>query len=807
MRRLFKVLRIIGLVLLVLIIVAAAGGAWFLRRPWPQVDGQITAAGLSAPAQIIRDKWGVPHIYADNDHDLFFAQGYAHAQDRLWQMEMNRRTGTGTLSAALGAGLLETDQLIRTMGWPQAAQKDWEALDDDSRAILTAYSEGVNAYIETHGDRLPLDFTILGIKPRPWTPIDTLAWGKVLMYSLGGNYRLELLRAQMIAEKGAQVTQELLPPYGPDMPLIIPPEAQGYRDFKNQKLSGLNGIDQVFGEPGPVNGSNNWVVSGSRTESGKPLLANDTHLNLGMPGIWYQNGIQGGRFNSVGFTFPGVPGVVIGHNDRIAWGVSNVNPDVQDLYIEKLNDPNNPTQYEFEGKWYDLEVSTETIEVKKQAPETLKIMRTRHGPIISGVVGDTPGVPGPIAIRWTALEGVPQFQSIIQLNLAKNWDEFRKALSYWEAPSQNFVYADVDGNIGYQTPGRIPIRAKGHQGLVPVPGWTGEYEWQGFIPFDELPSVLNPSTGFLATANNKIVSDDYPYSLAYEWDPGYRAKRITDLLAADDSVTIEDIQKIQADTYSLAADALAPYLLAIQPADDAQSRALEQVRSWDKRYEVDRVGASIYQVWYWFLLKNTLNDDLGTELGDVYLAGDYERHGTFQLPLMTKLMAQADNAWFDDKATPQVETRDDIVRRSLSDALAWLNENYGTDQSRWTWGTLHTMTFRSSPLGQSGIAPLEWLYTSRTVPARGDNFTVDAGSFRYSRPFIMVHGASQRDIIDLGNFSNSLMIQPTGQSGHVLHPHNRDFIDAWQNVEYHSMLFDRAQVEANAEGTLTLNPR
>lgn len=806
MRRFLRILRAIGLGLLVLIVILTAAGFWFVRRPWPQIDGQVTAAGLTAPVQVIRDKWGVPHIYAQNDHDLFFGQGYVHAQDRLWQMEMNRRAGNGSYSEILGTRTLDTDRFLRAFGLRRAAEKDWELLDADTRAVLTAYSDGVNAYIDTHRDRLPLEFTIIGVNPAPWTPIDTLAWGKLVTLSLGGNHRLELLRAQMIADLGEEVAGQLLPAYGDDVPLIIPPEVDRYAGFKNKRFAALDNVDAVLGEPGPVMGSNNWVVHGSRTATGKPLLANDTHLNMGMPSIWYENGLHGGRFNSVGLTFAGVPAVLSGHNQRIAWGVSNVNPDVQDLYIEKLNDPNNPTQYEFKGQWRDLQVLEETILVKGQAPSTLKILVTNHGPIVNAVLDDTPGYAQPIALRWTALDGSTQFQAIVQLNLATNWDEFRQALSLWDSPSQNFVYADVDGNIGYQTPGRIPIRAPGHQGLVPAPGWTGEYEWQGFIPFAELPSVFNPPVGFIATANNKIVGDDYPYSLAYEWDPGYRAKRITDLLAAKSSLTMDDMRNIQADTYSLPAEALAPYLLAISPEDPQQTQALELVRNWDKRYEIDRAGASVYQVWYWFLLRNTIDDELGKSLSDHYIVGYYERHGTFQLPFMIKTMAQSDNSWFDNKTTPQVETRDDIVRRSLADAVAWLSERYGNDPAQWTWGRLHTMTFVATAVGRSGIAPVEWAFNSRAIPARGDNFTVNAGSFRYSNPFVMNHGSTMRDIVDLGDFGNSRMIQTTGQNGQVFHPHRDDFIALWQNVEYHPMLFDRERIAASAEGTLTLTP-
>jgi penicillin amidase len=800
MKRLGKALVIIVIGLAIVAVIALGVGAWFVRRPWPQVSGTLAVAGLSAPVEVVRDTWGVPHIYAQNEHDLFLAQGYVHAQDRLWQMEFNRRIGSGTLSAALGEATLDTDRFLRTIGLRRAAEQDWAMVDDDTRVILEAYAAGVNAYIETHRDRLPLEFTILGVDPAPWTPIDTLAWGKVMSFDLGGNYWAELLRARIIAKLGEEAAQQLLPPYAQGAPVIIPPEARSYAWLDGARFDKLDAVAAVMGDPGLDWGSNNWVVHGSRTATGQPMLADDTHLGLNMPSIWYENGLHGGRFDSVGLSFPGVPMVIIGHNQRIAWGVTNLEPDVQDLYIEKLNQPARPTQYEFMNAWYDLQVVPETIEVKDQAPVSLEVLITRHGPIINDVIGDLDGEP--MALRWTALDGGRLFESVLLLNLATNWDEFRQALSYWDVPSQNFVYADVDGNIGYQSPGRIPIRAAGHQGLVPVPGWSGEYEWQGFIPFEELPSVFNPPTGFVATANNKVVPDEYPYHLAYEWAAPYRAQRITDLLAADDSITLEDMRDIQAETYSLPAETLRPYMLAIQPEGDLEARAVAQLKAWDLYSEADRAGVAVYQVWYWFLVQDTLADELGDDL-----MGDYLGNPSIHMPMMVDLMKQADNPWFDDISTPQVETRDDLLGRSLADAVAWLSQRYGDAPERWAWGQLHTMTFVHQPLGQSGISLLERLFNSQPVPARGDNFTVDAASFDFENPFAMVHGASQRYIADLSDLDQSRAVHTTGQSGQLFHPHRQDFIRLWQNVETHPLLFSRKAVEANAEGVLTLVPQ
>ena len=331
-----------GVILLLLLAILAVTAVWFVRRPWPQVDGELTVAGLSAPVEVIRDEWGVPQIYAENEHDLFFAQGYVHAQDRLWQMEMNRRIGSGTLSAALGESLLDTDRFLRTIGIRRAAEKDWALVDEETRATMQAYADGVSAYIESHRGRLPLEFTLLGVDPEPWTPIDTLAWGKMMAYDLGGNYEMELFRARLIAELGEETAHQLLPPYPEDGPVIIPPEARSYASLRNSAGGDTDPLGALLGEPRVEWGSNDWVVHGSRTASGMPLLADDMHLGLDMPSIWYENGLHGGRFDVVGYSFPGVPMVIVGHNDRIAWGVTNVGPDVQDFYMEEVDDPSQP---------------------------------------------------------------------------------------------------------------------------------------------------------------------------------------------------------------------------------------------------------------------------------------------------------------------------------------------------------------------------------------------------------------------------------------------------------------------------------
>ena len=803
--RLWKYLRRTALGLAGLLLVLGLVFYWLVRRAWPEVDGRLAVPGLSAPVEIVRVEPGVPHLYAQSAHDLFFAQGYVHAQDRLWQMEFNRSLGGGRLAALFGEGALDIDKVMHVLGLSRAAARDWQTLSPATRALLSAYADGVNAYVATHRGRLPVEFTVLGVEPRPWTPVDSLTWGKLMALNLSLNHAFEILRSHLIAKLGEPAARRLMSPYPASAPVIVPPGAHAYADFAAPRpsrtgLAALPALAMVSGS-GTAWGSNGWVVAGSRTASGHPLLANDTHLGLQMPSIWYQVGLHGGSYDEVGFSFPGMPLVVIGHNRRIAWGITNLCADVQDLYIEKLDDPASPRRYQFENAWRDLDVRREAIAVKGKPTISLEIRETLHGPIVNGVIPELKGSP-PVALRWPALAGTRLLDALAAVNLATDWPSFHRALADWDTPSVNFVYADVDGHIGYQSTGRIPVRAAGHQGLVPVPGWDGRSEWQGFIPYEEMPKLLDPPSGFIVTANNKVVGDDYPHFIAYDMADPYRAQRITQLLAAGHRFTRESLRAIQAETLGLPAAALRPWLLAVPPAGESERKALDEVRRWDLRYEPESVGASVYEVWYWHLV----GDILGDELGPALLI-EYRTVGLSQVPSIVDLMARPDDPLFDDRRTPAVEHRDDIVRRSLTRAVAWLAKRYGNDPAGWTYGRVHSITFVHAPLGQSGIAPLERLFNSAAFPARGTAFTVDAAMADFAPPFPVVFGTSQRMIVDLGDFEGSSWVNSTGQNAQLFHRHREDQIPKWEAIESYPMRFGKAAVKAHPEARLILVPQ
>ncbi|HYN19424.1 MAG TPA: penicillin acylase family protein [Thermoanaerobaculia bacterium] len=804
--RLLKFLRWTALVLAGLLVVLGLVFYWLVRRAWPEVEGRLAVPGLQAPVEIVRVEPGVPHLYAQSAHDLFFAQGYVHAQDRLWQMEFNRTVGAGRLASLFGEGAVEIDKVMYILGIARAAERDWQTLSPATRALLTAYADGVNAYLSTHRGRLPIELTLLGVEPRPWTPVDSLTWSKLMSLNLSLNHGFEILRAHLIAKLGEPVAQRLMSPYPASAPVIVPPGVQAYTSFAVQResragLAALPGLGLVSGAGTPAWGSNGWAVAGSRTASGRPLLANDTHLGLQMPSVWYQVGLHGGGFDVVGFSFPGMPLVVMGHNRRIAWGITNLCADVQDLYIEKLDDPAHPRRYQFQNGWRDLVLRREEIAVKGKPNLAIEVRETHHGPIVNDAIPELKGSP-PMALRWPALAGARLLDALSAVNLAADWPSFHRALAAWDAPSVNLVYADVDGHIGYQSTGRIPIRPAGHQGLVPVPGWDGRSEWQGFIPYEEMPSLLDPPSGFIVTANNKVVGDDYPHFLAYDMADPYRAQRITNLLAAGRRFTREGLRVIQAETLGLPAKALRPALLAVSPAGERERKALDQVRGWDLRYEPESVGASIYEAWYWHLLGDVLGDELGPDV-----LKEYRIVGMSQVPSIVDLLARPDDPLFDDRRTPAVERRDDILRRSLTQAVAWLAERYGDDPAGWTYGRVHSVTFVHSPLGASGIAPLERLFNSATYPARGTAFTVNAAASDATKPFAVSFGTSQRMIVDLGDLEGSTWVNSTGQDAQLFRRHREDQIPKWVAVESYPMTFGEAAVKSKPEARLTLVPR
>lgn len=803
-------------------------------RSFPKINGGIKNPNLDASVDIYRDSYGIPHIYAETSHDLFFAQGYVQAQDRFWQMDFWRHISSGRLSEMLGESQLDTDKFLRTLGWARVAREELDNCAPEVLEVLGAYSQGVNAYLSAHqGSTLSFEYVLLKLlnpsyEPEEWQPLHSIAWAKVMAWDLGGNMDDEIQRAVLLQSLTSDQLNEIDPPYPDDHPIIVSEQGIGQIANKSdpsnssfvksilpllsQTSRKVGNLETILGKRGLGIGSNSWAVSGDRTSTGKPILANDPHLPAQMPSIWYEIGLHcqpkgpDCPYNVTGFSFAGNPGVIIGHNDRIAWGFTNAGPDVQDLYIEKIN-PDDPNQYEVNGKWVDMELVEETISVAGEDPQEMVIRYTRHGPIISDTYepledfSDKTGIELPdnyaLALRWTALENSETFFAILQMNQAENWDEFRAALRFFDVPSQNMVYADIEGNIGYQTPGKIPIRASG-DGRIPVPGWNDNYEWLGYIPYEQLPSVYNPQEGYIVTANNAIVGKQYPYLITTMWAYGYRAQRIVDMIeGANGSVDVEYIMQMQGDNRDLNAEVLVPVLQQITLDSPEMEDARELLTGWDFQVHKDSAPAALFEVFWKHLLSGTFYD----ELPDDY----HPEGGSRWFEVIRQLAPQPNSPWWDDRMTPEkVEGRDEIFREAFRNAVDELKDNLGDDPEKWKWGDIHTITFRNSTLGESGITLIENLFNRGPYPVSGGASIVNASGWDSSESYDVTALPSMRMIVDLSNLENSLTINTTGQSGHSYHPHYTDMVDKWRQIQYHPMLWSRNMVEEDSEGHLRL---
>ncbi|WP_375507224.1 penicillin acylase family protein, partial [uncultured Nostoc sp.] len=572
-------------------------------------------------------------------------------------------------------------------------------------------------------------------------------------------------------------------------------------------------LEELIGPTGIGIGSNNWVISGQRTVTGKPILANDPHLGVQIPSIWYEVGLHCTPksaecpYNVTGFSFAGMIGVIIGHSDRIAWGVTNVQSDVMDLYIEKIN-PKNPNQYEVNGKWVDMQLVQETIQVAGSQPIVQTVRYTRHGPILSDVSPNlkefkhSQPIKLPqnyaVALRWTALAPSKLGYAIPQINRAQNWQEFRTAARNYDVPAQNLVYADIHGNIGYQMPGKFPIRAKG-DGRYPVPGWTDEYEWQGYIDFEQLPKSFNPSQGYIATANN-LVMREYPYLITADWVYGYRAQRIVEMISQQaQPISLKDVQQIQGDDRNLNAQTLVPLLKSITVDTPRLQAAQKLLLDWNLQLEMTSPAAALFEIFWKHLLADTFHD----QLPEKYFPDGGDRW----YAVVANLVKQPNSFWWDNRNTPEVENRDQILRQSFTKAVDELERIQSKDPQNWNWGNLHTVTFKNATLGKSGVAPIEALFNRGAFATAGNGETVNANRWRANESFEVTDIPSLRMIVDLGNLDNSIAIHTPGQSGHAFHTHYNDMVDPWRKIEYHPMLWERKNVTASTAGTLKLAPK
>ncbi len=827
-----KWLRRIFILLLLLVLVGVGGFYFLVHQSDSTIDGTVLVEGVSQPIRIIRDIYGIPHIFAQNDRDVTFALGYVEAQDRLWQLDMNRHLGAGTLSALFGSLTLDLDLLFRTIFPQREVERAWQALLPPSiRDECDAFAQGVNAFLSQHSRKLPMEFWLIGHQVEPFTASDCVWTNAALFWFLGMNVYDEVLAAKL----AGKIDPVLLPELFPEAPdTILPGEVGIHVPHAASHQSGnaslpstlpfagiahdvlpspphnLAAFPFAFPGAGLALGSNSWVIGGERTTTGKPILASDPHVFIGMPSVWYEVHLVAPGVDVVGVVTPGAPVIQIGHNRRIAWGATNLTADMQDLFIEKVN-PDNPRQVWFVDHWEDMRIEKLSIPVKGQAPVEKEALYTRHGPVVTPLF---PGLKDTLAVQWlwplSAGATHQDFEGFRLLHQAANWEEFRAALRNFTIGT-NMMYADVEGNIGWQVTGRIPIRAKGDD-RFPVPGWTGEYEWTGFIPFEELPSYYLPADGTaprvigspissaptyaIATANQRIVRSDYKYPISNSWVPPYRFLRIGQLLGQKEKMSVQDIQHYQADRHPLLADMLLPILTEISAETEDLRLAVKILCEWDGQMTRDSSAATLYELTLFHLIKNTFSD----ELGDLY--NDYALRSGGLYSGLDAIISQPQAKWWDDVRTPEVETRVDIVRRSLQDAIEDARKRLGTNPAQWRWGDLHPAVFAHG-LGRQW--PLNWLL-NRVVPYGGDSHTVNVGYYRLDQPFNAWITASFRMVVDMSDITHAYAMNTTGQSGRPFTPHYSDMIQSWADVQYHPMWMDEADITAHAEGTLLLIP-
>jgi penicillin amidase len=788
-----KALRLSGF-LLVLGAATFVVGYVYLRQSLPRLEGEIPVAGLGAAVQILRDGYGVPHIFAQSERDAHFALGFVHAQDRLWQLEMNRRIAAGRLSEVIGAGGVETDRFMRTLGVRRAAQANLAHLDEATRGALDAYAAGVNAFLATR-PVLPPEFLLLRTKPEPWGPVDSIAWLKMMAWDLGGNWRNELLRMHLARTLPLARIHEFLPPYPGDAPPEIRDLKSIYEGLEREPARIAVGSDPDF-----VPGSNSWAVSGARSTSGKPMLANDPHLGLTAPPVWYLAHLNAPGFDVIGASLPGMPGVLVGRNDRIAWGFTSTGADVQDLYLEKLDHLGNYLTPEGPRPF---EVFSDSIRVKGGADEALQVRVSRHGPVISDVVrGALELTPRghAMALAWTALAGDDlTMQAAISLGRSRSWQEFEVSLRDLHAPQQTVTYADVEGNTGFIAAGRVPVRKPDNdlKGLAPAPGWDARYDWAGYLAFEALPRALNPAGGTVVSANHKVTPAGYPHHITFEWQPPYRARRIEELLQKAAKHSAQSFARMQLDSVSLAVRELMPHLLSTKPKDDAARDALKMLAAWDGAMEAGRPEPLVVTAW-WRELARALYSD---ELGEAF------RENWSPRAVFVGNALRGNAAWCDDVRSPRVEGCEELLSESLDKALRDLKRRFGDDPQSWKWGEAHPAQHRHRPFSRQAL--LARFFDIR-VPSPGDAYSINVGRSDFSddaAPYANRHAASYRGIYDLADPQGSLFIHSGGQSGNPLSSHYRAFAAPWSRGEYVRMVTDRTRLEANGIQKLVLKPR
>ncbi|WP_370288787.1 penicillin acylase family protein [Nocardioides sp.] len=871
-RRRFRWAAGLGVVLALVLVAASITAVIVARHSWPETSGRLAMPGLESEVRVVRDDAGVPQIYASSMRDLMMAQGFVHAQDRFFEMDVRRHATAGRLAEMFGADALPTDLVVRTLGWRRVAQQELLLLKPATRSALDAYAAGVNAYLAGRSaSDISLEYTLLGLTglrydPEDWTAVDSLAWLKAMAWDLRGNLDDEIDRALTGLAVGEARADELYPayPYDEHPPIVgrgglrdgvfdqdagpasstggrgaaasaastaTPRERRGVVRALASARSALDALPALLGKGDGI-GSNAWVVSGDRTRSGKPILANDPHLGISLPGVWSQVGLHCTEvtpdcpMDVAGFGFSGVPGVVIGHNRDIAWGFTNFGPDVTDLFVERVAGDT----WQYDGRTLPLTRRTETVKVRGGDPIELTVRSTSHGPLLSdlaaldaeseqfdlgsdGLVGQVEQLAGgtddtaagwdhAVSLAWTALTPRPTADALLALDVATDWRSFRAALADFAVPGQNIVYADTRGHIGYQATGVVPVRRPGNDGRTPSAGWLPRNDWTDrTVPYDALPRLYDPASGVISTANQAVIDPErYAPFLTDDWDYGYRSTRIGDLLReGGDELDVDDMARIQLDARSAIADDLVPRLLAIDLPPGYYSNGQRLLRRWDRQQRADSAAAAYFNVVWRRVLRDTFGDELPAAL---------QPDGSDRwFRVVSALLKRPDARWWDDVRTDGVtETRDDVLRTAMLGARDELTARQSPRADEWTWGGLHRLELRSSTLGESGIGVVESIFNRGGWEVGGGSSIVDATGWNARQGYEVTTAPSMRMIVPMDDLDAARWINLTGVSGHAYHPHYTDQTDVWARGDTLPWRFGRRAVEAAADDVLVLQP-
>jgi len=790
---------------IVIIIVIVVGAGLFLRslavKGVPEYDGTVEMANLSSAVTILRDDYGIPHIYAENEADLYLATGYCMAQDRLWQMDLIRRATTGRLSEIFGADMIDADHMLRALRIPDKSRLVLAQMDPQQLAAAKAFSSGINQFIETHLDKLPVEFSILGYQPELWQPEHSLNLIGYMAWDLTMPWSIEVVLHNIRKRVGESKYNELLPDLESQTSVAYPefsaiPAELDYDDLLVSKTQPLEELGLTV-----FRGSNNWVVSGEKSVTGMPLFANDMHLGFGSPGIWYQmHQVIEGELNVTGVALPGQPFVVAGHNDSIAWGMTNVMVDDMDFYLEKLN-PDNQNQYEFNGEWRDLEIREEVIKLKDGTTVTRTNRFTHRGPIVNGFKSEA-DESEPISMRWIGNELSDEVRTLYLVNRAANWEDFKDAVRTFVSVSQNIAYADVQGNIGLYCCAGVPIR-EGWNGIALVPGETDQYDWKGLVAFEDLPYEFNPAVGYVSSANNKSVSDSAQTQIA-QWPAlHYRIDRIREMLNEKELFSAADFKRMHADDKSAMVQELKPIFLenviSIADMNKVEKSAFELLQNWDGTYPRNSSAALIFEEMYNVLLEVVLKDELGDELFQKYIGTSYLSRFA-----INDISRKPSSRWWDDINTDgKIETFSDCIQQSFRRAVVQLSERYGSRPENWRWGVAHTLTLEH-PMG--GVKILDRLFNFNRGPyeTKGASHTVGPYAYSFKNPYQVNHGASHRHIYDPSDWDKSSSVIPTGVCGVPASPHYCDQTELYLANEYHADFISRDLVEQSARYKLVL---